>query len=70
MALAVILLISSGLMIRTFHALITVDPGFAAPEQLQTFRVNIPDTDVKDPEGVVRALPHARCIDLRIRWRW
>jgi predicted permease len=53
-ALAVILLISSGLMIRTFHALTTVDPGFAAPELLQTFRVNIPDTDVKDPEGVVR----------------
>ena len=41
-------------MIRTFHALTTVDPGFAAPEQLQTFRVNIPDTDVKDPERVVR----------------
>ena len=54
-ALAVILLISSGLMIRTFHALTTVDPGFAAPEQLQTFRINIPDTDVKDPERVVRA---------------
>jgi predicted permease len=53
-ALAVILLISSGLMIRTFHALTTVDPGFVAPEQLQTFRVNIPDTDVKDPERVVR----------------
>jgi len=53
-ALAVILLISSGLMIRTFHALTTVDPGFAAPEQLQTFRVNIPDTDAKDPERVVR----------------
>ena len=53
-ALAVILLISSGLMIRTFHALTTVDPGFARPQQLQTFRVNIPDTDVKDPEQVVR----------------
>ena len=53
-ALAVVLLISSGLMIRTFHALTTVDPGFTAPEQLQTFRVNIPDTDVKDPERVVR----------------
>jgi len=53
-ALAVILLISSGLMIRTFHALTTVDPGFAAPEKLQTFRVNIPDTDAKDPERVVR----------------
>src|SRR5690349_4799526 len=53
-ALAVILLISSGLMIRTFHALTTVDPGFVAPEHLQTFRVNIPDTDAKDPEQVVR----------------
>jgi predicted permease len=53
-ALAVILLISSGLMIRTFHALTTVDPGFVEPAQLQTFRVNIPETDVKDPEGVVR----------------
>jgi putative ABC transport system permease protein len=52
--LAVILLISSGLMIRTFHALTTVDPGFVAPAQLQTFRINIPDTDVKDPEQVVR----------------
>jgi predicted permease len=53
-ALAVILLISSGLMIRTFHALTAVDPGFVAPAQLQTFRVNIPETDVKDPKGVVR----------------
>ena len=53
-ALAVILLISSGLMIRTFHALTTVDPGFAEPQQLQTFRVNIPDTDAHDPEQVVR----------------
>jgi predicted permease len=52
--LAVILLISSGLMIRTFHALTTVDPGFTAPEHLQIFRVNIPETDAKDPERVVR----------------
>jgi len=53
-ALAVILLISSGLMIRTFHALTTVDPGFSAAEQLQTFHVNIPEADAKDPEQVVR----------------
>jgi len=53
-ALAIILLISSGLMIRTFRALTTVNPGFARPQQLQTFRVNIPDTDVKNPEQVVR----------------
>jgi predicted permease len=53
-ALAVVLLISSGLMIRTFHALTTVDPGFSAAEQLQTFHINIPETDAKDPEQVVR----------------
>ena len=53
-ALALVLLISSGLMIRTFRALTGVDPGFVAPSQLQTFRVDIPDTQVKDPERVVR----------------
>src|SRR5215472_8048524 len=53
-ALALVLLVSSGLMIRTFHALTRVDPGFVAPSQLQTFRVNISETDVKDPEQVVR----------------
>jgi len=53
-ALALVLLISSGLMIRTFRALTSVDPGFVAPSELQTFRVNIPDTQVKEPERVTR----------------
>jgi putative ABC transport system permease protein len=53
-ALALVLLVSSGLMIRTFRALTRVDPGFIAPAQLQTFRVDIPDTQVKEPERVVR----------------
>jgi predicted permease len=53
-ALALVLLISSGLMIRTFLALTAVDPGFVAPAQLQTFRADFPDTQVKDPERVVR----------------
>src|SRR5208337_2727452 len=53
-ALALVLLISSGLMIRTFRALTGVDPGFVAPSEVQTFRVDIPDTQVKDPERVVR----------------
>jgi predicted permease len=52
-ALALVLLISSGLMIRTFRALTHVDPGFVAPAQLQTLRLDIPETDVKDPERVV-----------------
>ncbi len=53
-ALALILLISSGLMIRTFHALTTVNPGFVAPADLQTFRVGIDESEVKEPERVVR----------------
>jgi len=53
-ALALVLLIGSGLMIRTFRALTGVDPGFVAPAELQTFRVDIPDTDVKEPERVPR----------------
>src|SRR5438034_5634926 len=52
--LALVLLISSGLMIRTFHALTRVDPGFVAPSEIQTFRIAIPETEVKEPERVVR----------------
>jgi len=53
-ALALVLLICSGLMIRTFRALTNVNPGFAGPAELQTFRISIPDTQVKDAESVVR----------------
>ncbi len=53
-ALALVLLICSGLMIRTFRALTKVNPGFAAPAQLQTFRISIPGTHVKDPESAIR----------------
>jgi predicted lysophospholipase L1 biosynthesis ABC-type transport system permease subunit len=45
-ALALVLLICSGLMIRTFRALTKVVPGFTAPAQVQTFRVSIPETHV------------------------
>ncbi|HUI41937.1 MAG TPA: ABC transporter permease [Terriglobia bacterium] len=53
-ALALVLLICSGLMIRTFRALTRVQPGFTAPADLQTFRLSVPDAEVKDPEPVVR----------------
>jgi predicted permease len=53
-ALALVLLVSAGLMIRTFRALIEVDPGFVMPSDIQTFRVDIPYTQVKEPERVVR----------------
>jgi predicted permease len=53
-ALALVLLICSGLMIRTFSALTRVDPGFTGPTQLQTFRISIDQTQVKDAEPVIR----------------
>ncbi len=55
-ALALVLLICSGLMIRTFRALMHVSPGFVAPDQVQTFRFYIPETQIPDaqPERVVR----------------
>jgi predicted permease len=53
-ALAAVLLISSGLMIRTFQALRHVHPGFTVPAQLQTFRIEIPEGQVKEPERVFR----------------
>jgi putative ABC transport system permease protein len=53
-ALALVLLIGSGLMIRTFQALRGVQPGFTHPEQVQLLRISIPDTQVKEPERVMR----------------
>ena len=52
-ALALVLLICSGLMIRSFRALTHVNPGFA-PADVQTFRIEIPSTDVKNDEQVPR----------------
>jgi predicted permease len=52
--LASVLLVCSGLMIRTFARLTQVDPGFLDPKDVQTFRIGIPDTEVKDAEPVVR----------------
>ena len=48
MALALVLLVGSGLMIRSFQALRDVDPGFANPEEVLTFRVTIPSADIED----------------------
>jgi predicted permease len=41
-AIALVLLIGSGLMIRTFYTLRHVDPGFGEPEHIQTFQLTIP----------------------------
>jgi predicted permease len=57
-ALAVVLLICSGLMIRTFQALTHVSPGFSDPNSVETFRFYIPETQIPDsePERVMRML--------------
>ena len=52
--LALVLLIGSGLMIRTFQALRNVPPGFTHPEQVQLLHISIPDSQVKEPERVMR----------------
>jgi len=51
-ALAVVLLICAGLMIRTFLVLTHVNPGFVRPSELQTFRIAIPVSDVADDTAV------------------
>ena len=53
-ALALVLLICSGLMIRTFHAMTKVNPGFTHAEQLQSFHIMIPDTQIKSDEAALR----------------
>ena len=52
-ALAMILLVGSGLMIRTFQALRHVDPGFD-PHGALTMRIAIPDAQVQDPAAVAQ----------------
>lgn len=53
-ALALVLLISSGLMIRSLSALKRVQPGFTQPDQILTLRISIPSTQVPKPEAVAR----------------
>ena len=43
-ALAFVLLVAGGLMLRTFQSLRAVDPGFTDPDRLQTLTVSLPRT--------------------------
>jgi predicted permease len=54
MAMAVVLMVSAGLMIRTFQALRTVDPGFTDAQRLQLMRISLPGSLVAQPEQVTR----------------
>jgi putative ABC transport system permease protein len=52
-SLSLVLLVASGLMIRTLLSLRAVDPGFAHPDQVQLLRLTVPRTLVdEDPERV------------------
>jgi len=54
-SLALILLVASGLMIRSFQALRTVDPGVRAPEHVQTLRIAIArQAAMRDFAAVIR----------------
>jgi predicted permease len=53
-AMALVLLVSAGLLIRTFAALQKVDPGFTDPQHLQALRISIPDSLIAKSERVTR----------------
>jgi predicted permease len=53
-AMALVLLVSAVLMIRTFAALRNVDPGFSDAAHIQTMRIWIPDLLVSDPVTVTQ----------------
>ncbi len=53
-AMALVLLVSAVLMIRTFAALRHVEPGFSDPAHIQTVRIAIPESLIPDPLIVTR----------------
>jgi predicted permease len=55
LALAMVLLVGSGLMIRTFLSLSRVQPGFSGAEQLLTFSATAQGAEVPDDADVSRA---------------
>ena len=53
-AMALVLLVSATLMIRTFAALRNVEPGFSEAMNVQTMRISIPGTLIPNPLLVTR----------------
>jgi predicted permease len=60
-AFALVLLIGSGLMIRSFRALRDVHPGFESPDEVLTLRLSIPEAEIEDDVAAVRA--HEEILD-------
>jgi putative ABC transport system permease protein len=73
-ALALVLLVGSGLLLRTFQSLRQVDPGFARPAELLSFRLTVPEPEIADPKQVglfyqslaerLQSLPGVRSVGL------
>jgi putative ABC transport system permease protein len=53
-ALALVLLVGAGLMIRTFRALLAVQPGFGTTADIQTARVTLLPQQAVEPQRVIR----------------
>ena len=53
-ALAAVLLVASGLMVRTFLAIRDVPPGFQKPEEVLTMRISLVSAAVPDVDQVAR----------------
>jgi predicted permease len=54
-AVALVLLVGSGLMVRSFWALIDVDPGYGEPEAVLTLQIEISPGEIPDLEEMARA---------------
>jgi predicted permease len=55
-AMALVLLVASGLMVRSFQALRAVPPGFQEPEEVLTLRLAVPSSEVADVDEATMAL--------------
>jgi len=53
-AMALVLLVASGLMVRTLLAIQRVEPGFTRPDQIQMVRISLPQVLAREPERVIR----------------
>ncbi|MEM8932998.1 MAG: ABC transporter permease [Acidobacteriota bacterium] len=53
-ALALMLLVGAGLMVRSFDRLATIDPGFRADDRTVTFGVSLPPSSYTDHESAER----------------
>ena len=55
-ALALVLLVASGLMVRSFQELRRLEPGFTAPEQVQAVTITVPQGSVPEFPRVIGML--------------